>query len=69
MREETSYAYENEDQSVGGLSAGMRVRHPQFGVGTVMAVEEHNDDLKVTVRFAAVGVKKLLSKYAKLELA
>ncbi len=69
VREETSYAYENEDQSVGGLSAGMRVRHPQFGVGTVMAVEEHNDDLKVTVRFAAVGVKKLLSKYAKLELA
>ncbi|HEY7497214.1 MAG TPA: UvrD-helicase domain-containing protein [Vicinamibacterales bacterium] len=64
-----SYDYASEDQSVGGLSAGMRVRHPQFGVGTVMAVEEHNDDLKITVRFAAVGVKKLLSKYAKLELA
>ena len=47
----------------------MRVRHQQFGVGTVMAVEEHNDDLKVTVRFASVGLKKLLSKYAKLEPA
>jgi ATP-dependent DNA helicase UvrD/PcrA len=45
------------------------VRHPLFGVGTVIAVEEHNDDLKVTVRFTAVGVKKLLSKYAKLEPA
>ncbi|HET7220140.1 MAG TPA: hypothetical protein VFJ02_18925, partial [Vicinamibacterales bacterium] len=30
---------------------------------------EHNDDLVATVRFAAVGVTKLLSKYAKLESA
>jgi ATP-dependent DNA helicase UvrD/PcrA len=68
-REESTYDYASEDQSVGGLRAGLRVRHPQFGVGTVVNVEEHNDDLKVTVRFPAVGVKKLLSKYAKLELA
>jgi DNA helicase II / ATP-dependent DNA helicase PcrA len=66
---EPSYSYENEDQSAMDLRTGMRVRHPQFGVGTVMAVEEHNDDLKVTVRFNTVGVKKLLSKYAKLEPA
>jgi DNA helicase-2/ATP-dependent DNA helicase PcrA len=66
---EASYAYENEDQSVAGLRLGVKVRHAQFGVGTVIGVEEHNDDLKITVRFAAVGVKKLLSKYAKLELA
>ena len=66
---EASYAYENEDQSAFGVRTGMRVRHAQFGVGTVMAVEEHNDDLKITVRFATVGVKKLLSKYAKLEPA
>ncbi len=66
---EPSYAYENEDQSGMGLRTGMRVRHQQFGVGTVTAVEEHNDDLKVTVRFLTVGVKKLLSKYAKLEPA
>jgi DNA helicase-2/ATP-dependent DNA helicase PcrA len=68
-REESSYDYSGEDQSVTGLRAGLRVRHQQFGVGTVVAVEEHNDDLTVTVRFPAVGVKKLLSKYAKLELA
>ena len=68
-REGSAYDYANEDQSVGGLRTGLRVRHPQFGVGTVVAVEEHNDDLKVTVRFPVVGVKKLLSKYAKLELA
>ena len=67
---EAAYAYENEDQSsTGGVRPGMRVRHAQFGVGSVIAVEEHNDDMKITVRFVSVGVKKLLSKYAKLEPA
>jgi DNA helicase-2/ATP-dependent DNA helicase PcrA len=66
---EPAFAYEHEDQSASGLKLGMRVRHGQFGVGTVTAVEEHGDDLKITVRFNAVGVKKLLAKYAKLEPA
>ena len=66
---EATYAYENEDQSSTGVRTGMRVRHAQFGVGSVIAVEEHNDDMKITVRFVSVGVKKLLAKYAKLEPA
>ncbi len=66
---EAAYAYESEDQSASGVRTGMRVRHAQFGVGNVIAVEEHNDDMKVTVRFNSVGVKKLLAKYAKLEPA
>jgi DNA helicase-2/ATP-dependent DNA helicase PcrA len=47
----------------------MRVRHPQFGVGTVLAIEDHGDDVKLTVRFASVGAKRLLGRYAKLEPA
>jgi DNA helicase-2/ATP-dependent DNA helicase PcrA len=66
---EAAYAYENEDQSATGVKPGMRVRHAQFGVGSVIAVEEHNDDMKITVRFVSVGVKKLLAKYARLEPA
>ena len=66
---EAAYAYESEDQSVGAVRTGMRVRHAQFGIGNVIAVEEHNDDVKVTVRFNTVGVKKLLAKYARLEPA
>jgi DNA helicase-2/ATP-dependent DNA helicase PcrA len=65
----TSFAYEQEDQSVMTVRAGMRVRHRLFGVGTVMAVEEHDDDYKLTVRFAAAGTKKLLARYAGLEPA
>jgi len=70
FREEpSSYAYEEEDQSTPTVRPGMRVRHAQFGIGTVLAVEEHNDDLKITVRFSTVGQKKLLAKFAKLEPA
>src|SRR4051794_11615075 len=63
------YTYEDEDQSAGGVRVGMRVKHAQFGVGVVLAVEEHTDDYKVTVRFNSVGQKKLLAKFAKLEPA
>jgi len=68
--EQTAYAYEDEDQSTGmALRAGMRVRHPQFGVGSVISIEALHDDTKLVVRFAAVGVKTLRAKFAKLEPA
>jgi DNA helicase II / ATP-dependent DNA helicase PcrA len=70
-REESSaYAYEDEDQSVpNGLKPGLRVRHPQFGVGTVLSVEPLDDDTKLVVRFNTVGQKTLRAKFAKLEVA
>ena len=67
---EPTYAYEDEDQSLGAsLRPGMRVRHPHFGVGSVVSVEALNDDTKLVVRFAAVGQKTLRAKYARLEPA
>ena len=68
-REEPAYSYEDEDQSpLFGLKLGAKVRHPQFGVGTILSVEELADDVKLVVRFS-VGPKTLRAKYAKLELA
>jgi DNA helicase-2/ATP-dependent DNA helicase PcrA len=71
VREESPrYAYEDEDQSAGlTLRLGMRVRHPQFGVGEVLSVEALDDDTKLVVRFAAVGKKTLRAKFARLEPA
>jgi DNA helicase II / ATP-dependent DNA helicase PcrA len=71
VREEaSSYAYEDEDQSIpSGLKPGLRVRHPQFGVGTVISVEPLDDDTKLVVRFNTVGQKTLRAKFAKLEVA
>jgi DNA helicase-2/ATP-dependent DNA helicase PcrA len=66
--EQPAYRYEDEDQSRPGLEQGMRVRHAQFGVGTVLSVEPVDGDAKLVVRFAAVGTKRLLAKYAKLEV-
>jgi ATP-dependent DNA helicase UvrD/PcrA len=65
--ETRGFSYETEDQSAGAVRTGMKVRHRQFGVGTVLAVEDQGDDFKVTVRFAAVGTKKLMARYARLE--
>jgi DNA helicase-2/ATP-dependent DNA helicase PcrA len=68
--EQPSYSYEDEDQSLGAsLRPGMRVKHAQFGTGTVISVEALNDDTKLVVRFAAVGSKTLRAKFARLELA
>jgi len=69
--EPTPFAsYENEDQSsASGLRVGKRVRHKQFGVGSIMAIEDQGDDMRVTVKFNAVGTKKLLARYANLEPA
>jgi DNA helicase-2/ATP-dependent DNA helicase PcrA len=65
-----AYSYEDEDQSTGmALRPGMRVRHAQFGVGSVITIEPLDDDTKLVVRFNAVGVKTLRAKYAKLEPA
>jgi DNA helicase-2/ATP-dependent DNA helicase PcrA len=68
--EEGAYAYEDEDQSIpSGLAPGTRVRHPRFGVGTILAVEPLEDDVKLIVKFGSVGQKTLRAKFAKLEVA
>ena len=51
-----------------GLRPGIKVRHAQFGVGTVLQVEPLGDDAKVVVRFADIGQKTLRAKFAKLSL-
>ena len=71
VREEpVAYAYEDEDQSVpGDMKQGARVRHPKFGVGTIVSVEPRDDDTKLVVRFLSVGQKTLMARFAKLEMA
>jgi DNA helicase-2/ATP-dependent DNA helicase PcrA len=50
------------------LRPGVRVRHPLFGVGTVLRRESGGDGLKVTVSFPGVGAKKLVARFAGLEV-
>jgi DNA helicase-2/ATP-dependent DNA helicase PcrA len=63
-----NFAYEEEDQTP-GLRPGARVNHAQFGPGTVVSVEDLEDDQKLVVKFVSVGTKTLRARYAKLQRA
>ena len=60
-----NFHYEDEDQTP-GFRPGARVNHPQFGPGTIVSVEDLEDDQKVVVKFVTVGTKTLRAKFAKL---
>ena len=51
------------------LRPGLRVRHPQFGVGTIQERIGEGEGMKVTVSFPGAGRKRLAVKYANLERA
>ncbi len=57
------------EAQLAGFRPGARVRHPLFGVGTVLRSEGSGDDLKLTVSFPAVGAKRLVARFAGLEPA
>jgi DNA helicase-2/ATP-dependent DNA helicase PcrA len=46
---------------------GSKVRHPKYGVGTVLGSEGEGQDTKITVSFPGYGQKKLVERYASLE--
>jgi DNA helicase II / ATP-dependent DNA helicase PcrA len=48
---------------------GTRVRHLKFGIGTIIEVEGDGEDRRLTVSFQDYGPKKLLERYANLQLA
>ncbi len=51
-----------------GLSKGSRVRHPKYGDGIVFQREGDGEDAKITVQFTQHGVKKLVEKFAQLQV-
>ena len=48
--------------------SGVRVFHKKFGEGTINTVEPEGDDLKVDIQFDTVGHKRLMARYANLEI-
>ena len=48
---------------------GIRVLHPQFGEGVVIACEGMGERAKLTVQFRRAGVKKILAAFAELSHA
>jgi DNA helicase-2/ATP-dependent DNA helicase PcrA len=48
---------------------GQLVRHPSYGLGTIIQVDGEDEDRKLTVSFASHGTKKLVERFANLSWA
>lgn len=48
--------------------AGVKVYHKKFGEGIINYVEKEGEDYKVDINFAKAGHKRLMAKYAGLEI-
>jgi DNA helicase-2/ATP-dependent DNA helicase PcrA len=55
--------YDQEAAGGQGLQVGAKLRHPSFGVGEVRAWQGQGADLKVTIKFPAVGMKTILARF------
>jgi DNA helicase-2/ATP-dependent DNA helicase PcrA len=56
-----------DSQDVPRLIKGARVRHPQFGSGTVLELSGVGLDVRATIDFDSVGPKKVVVRYANLQ--
>jgi len=54
--------------SASGIAAGTVVRHAQFGIGTVQAVERYGSATRARISFRHAGVRTLILEHAKLEI-
>ncbi len=54
--------------TVTGIPPGTDVLHPTFGEGVVLSVEGAGDATRVAVQFRRAGLKRLMLKYAALEV-
>ena len=58
----------SKDVDLSKYEAGVRVFHKKFGEGTINIVEPEGEDLKVDINFDKVGHKRLMAKFANLEI-
>ena len=52
----------------GNLTAGSTVMHERFGKGQVVSLEGVGADRKAEIKFEVGGIKKLLLRFAKLDV-
>ena len=57
-----------EEIDLGQYKPGVRVFHKKFGEGIINNVEAEGEDLKVDINFDKVGHKRLMAKFAGLEI-
>lgn len=65
---ESAPAYEDISQEMQELSVGCKVKHASFGEGKIISMEGRGENLKISVKFNQFGTKKLVVKYANLQI-
>jgi hypothetical protein len=50
------------------IKRGSRVRHPTLGAGVVLELEGQDEEARITVFFEKAGKRKLVAKFANLEM-
>ena len=58
----------NAEVDLSQYKEGVRIFHKKFGEGTINKVEPEGEDLKVDINFDKVGHKRLMAKFANLEV-
>ena len=58
----------SQEAPVRGPRRGSRVRHPTLGSGVVLEIDGEGDEAKLTVFFERAGKRRLVARYASLEL-
>jgi len=69
--DDDGFDYEYAQESYGDdgeLAPGLRVRHPVFGPGKVLAVTGSGPSQKLKIQFDRAGVKTIMVRFANLEL-
>lgn len=59
---------ENSNIDISKYKEGTRIYHKKFGEGTINYVEEEGEDYKIDITFDKSGHKRLMAKFAGLEI-
>ena len=62
------YSYAQDDSGDPPLEPGLRVRHPVFGAGTLLACAGAGPGRKLRIRFDRAGIKTVVLRFAQLEI-
>ncbi|MEO1085411.1 MAG: 3'-5' exonuclease, partial [Acidobacteriota bacterium] len=60
--------FEPETPKGGAIKRGARVRHAKLGVGKIMHIEGSGENARLVIYFEGVGRRKLVAKYANLDM-
>ena len=58
----------NNETDISKYKEGQRIYHKRFGEGTINKIEEEGDDFKLDISFDKLGNKRLMAKFANLEI-